>query len=207
MLQPRLKPITLETSLLKLVPMTMQHLNDYCLAGNYPQVWQHMPLNRSASHDIARPWMQEAVDEMAQGLQLAFITLDKKTNKVIGSTRLFRCNEKDKSIELGHTFITPEFQRSYVNSHAKYLMLKHAFEHLKMVRVEICTHENNQQSRNAIARIGGHFEGILRKNRRAPNGDYRNTAMFSILDEEWPQVKQQLLASGTNQEEFEHVST
>ncbi|PKG83549.1 GNAT family N-acetyltransferase [Colwellia sp. 75C3] len=207
MLQPTLKPITLETSLLKLVPMTMQHLNDYCLAGNYPQVWQHMPLNRSASHDIARPWMQEAVDEMAQGLQLAFITIDKKTNKVIGSTRLFRYNEKDKAIELGHTFITPEFQRSYVNSHAKYLMLTHAFEHLKMVRVEICTHENNQQSRNAITRIGGHFEGILRKNRRAPNGDYRNTALFSILDEEWPQVKQQLLASGINQEEFDHVST
>jgi RimJ/RimL family protein N-acetyltransferase len=207
MLQPTLKPITLETSLLKLVPMTMQHLNDYCLAGNYPQVWQHMPLNRSASHDIARPWMQEAVDEMAQGLQLAFITIDKKTNKVIGSTRLFRYNEKDKAIELGHTFISPEFQRSYVNSHAKYLMLKHAFEQLKMVRIEICTHENNQQSRNAIARIGGHFEGVLRKNRRAPNGDYRNTALFSILDEEWPQVKQQLIASGINQGEFEDVST
>ena len=207
MLHPTLKPITLETSLLKLVPMTMQHLNDYCLAGNYPQVWQHMPINRSASHDIARPWMQEAVDEMAEGLQLAFITIDKKTNKVIGSTRLFRYNEKDNSIELGHTFITPEFQRSYVNSHAKYLMLKHAFEQLNMVRVEICTHEDNQQSRNAIARIGGKFEGVLRKNRRAPNGDYRNTALFSILDEEWPQVKQQLLASGINQEEFKHVST
>ena len=126
----------------------------------------------------------------------------KKTNKVIGSTRLFRFNEKDKAIELGHTFITPEFQRSYVNSHAKYLMLKHAFEQLKMVRVEICTHENNQQSRNAIARIGGKFEGVLRKNRRAPNGDYRNTALFSIIDEEWSQVKQHLLNSGKNPEEF-----
>jgi RimJ/RimL family protein N-acetyltransferase len=207
MLQPRLKPLTLETSLLKLEPMTMQHLNGFCLAGNYPKVWQHMPINRSASHEVARPWMQEAIDEMAQGLQLAFITIDKKTNKVIGSTRLFRYNEKDKSIELGHTFITPEFQRSYVNSHAKFLLLKHAFEHLKMVRVEICTHENNQQSRNAIARIGGQFEGILRKNRRAPNGDYRNTAMFSIIDEEWPQVKQHLLATAKKSEEFTYVST
>jgi len=205
--QPTLKPITLETSLLKLVPMTMQHLNGYCLAGNYPQVWQHMPINRSASHDIARPWMQEAVDEMAKGLQLAYITMDKKTDKIIGSTRLFRYNEKDKSIELGHTFITPEFQRSYVNSHAKYLMLKHAFEQLKMARVEICTHESNQQSRNAITRIGGHFEGVLRKHRRAPNGDYRNTALFSIIDEEWPQVKQHLLDTGKNIKEFEYVST
>ncbi|WP_019026562.1 GNAT family N-acetyltransferase [Colwellia piezophila] len=202
-----IKPVTLETSLIKLVPMTIQHLNDYCLAGNYPQVWQHMPINRSASHDIARPWMQEAIDEMAEGLQLAFITIDKQTNKVIGSTRLFRYTEKDKTIELGHTFITPEFQRSYVNSHAKYLMLKHAFEHLKMTRVEICTNENNQKSRNAIARIGGHFEGILRKHRRAPNGDYRNTAMFSILDDEWSTVKITLLNTAKNSGEFEHVST
>jgi len=205
--QKKLKPLTLETSLIKLVPMTMQHLNDFCLAGNYRQVWQHMPINRSASHDIARPWMQEAIDEMAAGLQLAFMTIDKQTNKVIGSTRLFRYTEKDKTIELGHTFITPKFQRSYVNSHAKYLMLKHAFEHLKMARVEICTNENNQQSRHAITRIGGHFEGILRKHRRAPNGDYRNTAMFSIIDDEWLSIKNSLLKTATNQGEFEDVST
>ncbi|NQY88537.1 MAG: GNAT family N-acetyltransferase [Colwellia sp.] len=198
-----LKPITLETNLIKLQPMTLQHLNAFCLAGNYPQVWQHMPINRCQSHDIAKVWMAEAINEMAQGLQLAFVTIDKKTNKVIGSTRLFRGNAQDQTIELGHTFITPDFQRSYVNSHAKYLMLKHAFEHLKMSRVEICTHENNQQSRNAIARIGGHFEGILRKHRRSPNGDFRNTAMFSIIDDEWPQVKTALLNTARSSEEFD----
>lgn len=207
MLEPTLKPVTLETSLIKLVPMSMRHLNDYCLAGNYPQVWQHMPVNRCQNHDIARPWMEEAINEMNQGLQLAFIITNKEGDKVIGSTRLFRYNNKDKSIELGHTFITPEFQRSYVNSHAKYLMLKHAFEQLKIVRVEICTNENNQQSRNAIARIGGHFEGILRKHRRSPNGDYRNTAMFSITDDEWSQVKSNLLATSKIEKEFEYVSS
>lgn len=205
MLQPMLKPTTLETSLLKLEPMNSQHLAGFCSAGNHPQVWQHMPINRCQNLEIASAWMKEAIDEMTQGLQIAFVTIDKRTNKVIGSTRLFRCNDKDKSIEIGHTFITPDFQRSYVNSHAKYLMLKHAFEHLGMARVEICTHEDNQQSRLAIARIGGHFEGILRKNRRAPNGDYRNSALFSIIDDEWPQVKQQLLSTGKNQEEFSHV--
>ncbi len=205
MLQPMLKPTTLETSLLKLEPMNSQHLAGFFSAGNHPQVWQHMPINRCQNLEIASAWVKEAIDEMTQGLQIAFVTIDKRTNKVIGSTRLFRCNDKDKSIEIGHTFITPDFQRSYVNSHAKYLMLKHAFEHLGMARVEICTHEDNQQSRLAIARIGGHFEGILRKNRRAPNGDYRNSALFSIIDDEWPQVKQQLLSTGKNQEEFSHV--
>jgi len=207
MLQTTLTPTTLETSLIKLEPMNLQHLTGFCSAGNYPQVWQHMPINRCQSPEIASTWMKEAIDEMTQGLQIAFVTIDKKTNKVIGSTRLFRWNNKDKSIEIGHTFITPDFQRSYVNSHAKYLMLKHAFEHLDMARVEICTHEDNQQSRQAIARIGGHFEGILRKHRRAPNGDYRNTALFSIIDDEWPQIKQQLLSTGKNQEEFSHVSS
>lgn len=187
--------------------MKLQHLNDYCLAGNYPQLWLHMPVNRWQNNQVAKMWMQEAINEMSQGLQLAFITIDKNTDTVIGSTRLFRYNEKDKSIELGHTFITPEFQRSYVNSHAKYLMLKHAFEHLKMARVEICTNENNEQSRNAIARIGGHFEGILRKHRRSPNGNYRNTALFSIIDDEWSQVAKNLLATSKKTKEFEHVST
>jgi len=206
MQQQILKPITLETSLIKLVPMKLQHLNDYCLAGNYPQLWQHMPVNRCQSHQVAQTWMQEAINEMSQGLQLAFITIDKHTDAIIGSTRLFRYNEKDKMIELGHTFITPKFQRSYVNSHAKYLMLKYAFEHLKLARVEICTNENNEQSRNAIARIGGHFEGILRKHRRAPDGNYRNTALFSIIDDEWLQVKKDLLATSKTEMEFEYVS-
>jgi len=206
----QLKPITLETSLIKLIPMTMQHVKDFCLAGNYPQVWQHMPINRCQNSEIAQAWLKEATDEMAQGLQLAFVIINKgidnKADQIIGSTRLFRVNETDRTIEIGHTFITPHFQRSYVNSHAKYLMLKHVFEHLNVARVEICTHENNQQSRNAIARIGGHFEGILRKNRRAQNGDFRNTALFSIIDEEWPQVKNNLLATSTTPKEFEYVS-
>ena len=81
-------------------------------------------------------------------------------------------------------------------------MLKHAFEELNMARVEICTHENNQQSRNAITRIGGHFEGILRKHRRTPDGNYRNTALFSIIDEDWPQVEQGLLATAHQTGEF-----
>lgn len=198
--------VTLETSLIRLEPMTMEHLASFRLAGNFPQVWQHMPINRCKDEQTARAWLQTAIDDMAAGKQLAFITIDKQSNSVIGSTRLFALDQQHNKLELGHTFITPEFQRSYVNSHAKYLMLQYAFEKLNMARVEICTHENNQQSRKAIARIGGQFEGILRKHRCAPNGDYRNTAIFSITDDEWPQVKQRLLTSGNSQEEFIHVS-
>ena len=199
-----LKPTILETKRIKLVPMTIADLDGFCLAGNYPEVWQHMPVNPCQNKDVAFSWMSEAIAAMAKGKQIAFITIDKTTNSIIGSTRLLRLNEADKAIEIGHTFITPKFQRSYVNSHAKYLMLRYAFENLHMARVEICTHENNQQSRNAIARIGGHFEGILRKHRRTPNGNYRNTALFSIIDEDWPEIAVKLLSTGSNKEEFTH---
>ena len=198
------KPQILQSQLIKLVPMTMGHLEAYRTAGNFPEVWQHMPMNRCETEAIATAWMKEAINEMALGQQIAFVTIDKKTNQVIGSTRLFRLNQKDKSLEIGHTFITPKFQRSYVNSHAKFLMLQYAFETLNMVRVEICTNETNQQSRKAITRIGGHFEGILRKHRISPNGDYRNTAMFSITDDEWPKVKEKLLKTATQKQEFEY---
>ena len=203
-----LKPVTLATNLVELVPMTLAHLNAYCLAGNYPQVWQHMPINRCQNHDIAKSWMEEAINEMQQGRQLAFITIDKKTRygywlDALISLAMHTIKQSNLAIPLSR----PVFKRSYVNSHAKFLMLEHAFEDLNMVRVEICTHENNQKSRNAITRIGGHFEGILRKHRRAPNGDYRSTAMFSIIDEQWPEVKQALLSTGKSQQEFRHVST
>ncbi len=199
-------PTTLETELIKLQPMTMEHLDEFCQAGNFPEVWQHMPMNRCKDEATATDWLKDAVEDMAKGNQLAFVTIDKKTNKLIGSTRLFSLDKQHKKLELGYTFITPEFQRTYVNSHAKFLMLRYAFESLGIARVEICTHENNQKSRNAIARIGGHFEGILRKHRRAPNGDYRNTAMFSIIDDDWPKVKAQLLNTA-NSEEFSNVPT
>jgi len=195
----------LETSLVKLTPMTLDHLSEFRLAGNYPEVWQHMPMNRCETDELATAWMSDAINEMNNGKQLAFVTIDKKTNQVIGSTRFIRLEQEHRKLEIGYTFITPKFQRSYVNSHAKFLMLRHAFEQLGMARVEICTHENNQQSRTAIARIGGQFEGILRKHRRSPNGEYRNTAMFSIIDEQWPEVKKQLLITGKTDGEFVHV--
>jgi RimJ/RimL family protein N-acetyltransferase len=198
--------ITLETQLIKLVPMTMDHLDAYCLAGNHPEVWRWMPINRCADKTVAQAWLNEAITEMQAGRQLALMIIDKQTNELIGSTRLFRLNEKDKCLELGYTFITPKFQRKYVNSHAKFLLLQYVFEVMKLTRVEICTNEFNQKSRTAITRIGGHFEGILRKHRKSPNGEYRNTAMFSIIDDEWSAVKGKLLATGIDQSEFYHVS-
>ena len=162
-------------------------------------------MNRCKNIDTTKQWLNTALEEMDQGKEIGFATIDKATNTLVGSTRMIRLDTTHKRLEIGYTFITPAFQRSYVNSHAKFLMLQHAFEHLGMVRVEICTHENNLQSRTAIARIGGQFEGILRKHRRNPDDSYRNTAMFSITNDDWPQVKQALLATGSSEQEFYHT--
>ncbi|QBG37176.1 GNAT family N-acetyltransferase [Litorilituus sediminis] len=197
-------PVTLASQKITLEPLTIAHLDAFQLAGNFEQVWQHMPMNRCKDQETARQWLNIALKEMAQGKEIGFATIDKASNTLVGSTRMIRLNSTHKKLEIGYTFITPKFQRSYVNSHAKFLMLQHAFEHLGMVRVEICTHEDNQQSRTAIARIGGQFEGILRKHRRNPDNSYRNTAMFSITDDDWPQVKQALLATGSSEQEFYH---
>ena len=94
--------------------------------------------------------------------------------------------------QICHTFIHPDWQRSYINTHAKYLMLKYAFETLGIVRVSFVTHEKNTLSRNAISRLGATFEGIIRKVRLLPNGEYRNSAQFSITNDDWPAIKQAL---------------
>ncbi|QUM80258.1 GNAT family N-acetyltransferase [Moritella sp. 5] len=201
-----LKRITLESELIKLEPITMAHLSDFCKAGNFAEVWRYMQSNPCEHIEITRTWISYMIDEMDTGSQIAFVIINKQSNKIVGSTRLFRVNEVDRALEIGHTFISPEFQRSHVNSHAKYLLLEYVFETLDFTRVEICTHENNLQSRRAIARIGGQFEGILRKNRCAEDGSYRNTALFSIINNEWPQVKANLLKTGQCKEVFSYVS-
>jgi len=187
-----LSPTVLTTDKIKLIPLTLDHHNDYYLAGNSTELWRWIPTNPCINIESAKAWLTTAVAAMKKGEQLAFMIFDIASNSYVGSTRLFKPNKKDASIEIGHTFIQPEFQRSYVNTHAKYLLLRHSFEQLLITRVEFCTHEHNEKSCNAIVRIGGKFEGVLRKHRRLSDGSYRNTTLFSITDDEWPQIKEQL---------------
>ena len=204
-LPQKLSPVTLETQLIKLIPLTMHHLTEFSQAANHQEIWQYMPVsNQCVNTETTKLWIQQANAAMAAGNEVAFVIIDKATNKLVGSTRLLRFNQAQSTLEIGHTFITPSFQRTYVNSHAKYLLLRHVFESLGINRVEICTHQNNIKSRHAIIRIGAHFEGIIRQHRLQDDGQYRNTALFSILNSEWLKVKNTLLSSGTRVSEFCH---
>jgi RimJ/RimL family protein N-acetyltransferase len=130
-----------------------------------------------------------------QGEHVPFAIFDNESGELVGSTRYCSIKRVDRNLEIGFTFITPKYQRSYINTHTKYCLLKHAFEELGAIRVEFKTHEKNDKSRNAIARLGAKFEGILRHQRILSNGTFRNTAIFSIIDKEWPTVKSKLEAS------------
>jgi RimJ/RimL family protein N-acetyltransferase len=121
--------------------------------------------------------------------------MERSSGRTIGSTRFMNIDRVNRRVEIGSTWIAPQWQRTAVNTEAKYLMLRHAFEIWKCIRVELKTDALNQRSRNAILRIGGKEEGTLRRHLITHTGRVRDTVYFSILDNEWPEVKARLLES------------
>jgi RimJ/RimL family protein N-acetyltransferase len=155
-----------------------------------------------------RDYVRAALAEQEQGVTLAFATIDARTGRVVGSTRFMnverwtwpagsamqRRPEIPDAVEIGATWLRPEAQRTAINSHAKLLMLTHAFEGWKVLRVTLKTDARNARSRAAIQRIGATFDGVLRANMPGFDGALRDTAYFSIIAAEWPAVKERLAA-------------
>ena len=186
------KPVTLSTNKVTLRPLIAEDLAAFYQAGAFSEIWRWMSPNRCSSIAAAKSWLTETEDKVKKREHIAFAIIDNKTNTLLGSTRYCSISVENRNIEIGFTFITPKYQQSYVNTHAKYCLLKHAFETLSAIRVEFKTCENNNKSRQAITRLGAKFEGILRNQRILPDGSYRNTAIFSVINDEWPMVKQNL---------------
>src|SRR6185312_13200294 len=137
-------------------------------------------------------YIQAALDAQAAGSALPFATVNATTGQVIGSTRYMNIDQPNRRVEIGATWIAAPWRRTAINTEAKYLMLRHAFETLGCIRVELKTDSLNQRSRNAIRRIGAQEEGILRQHLVTWSGRLRDSVYFSILDSEWPRVKQDL---------------
>jgi RimJ/RimL family protein N-acetyltransferase len=131
--------------------------------------------------------------------------MDNPDNRVLGSTRLFDLSDANRSVEIGWTWLTPAVWRTRVNTECKMLLLTHAFETMGAIRVQLKTDSRNVRSREAIERIGGVFEGILRSHRIMPDGYLRDSVYYSILDKEWPVVKRRLEAMlAARAEDFTH---
>jgi RimJ/RimL family protein N-acetyltransferase len=137
-------------------------------------------------------YMDATIAARDKELEYPFVTIDLQSNSVIGSTRFMNIDTKNRRLEIGSTWITPCHQRTPINTEAKYLMLRHAFEHLHCLRVEFKTDVLNMKSRNAILRIGARQEGVFRNHLITQSGRVRDTIWFSIIDTEWPDVKRNL---------------
>ncbi|NMR24287.1 GNAT family N-acetyltransferase [Pseudoalteromonas sp. NEC-BIFX-2020_015] len=180
-----------QTNKLALQPLTQDHLEGLYQAGQEPQIWRWVLMNYTQTRATLTDWFINTAQFNAEQ-QIVYAIVDKASSQVLGTTRLFRLDKQNRSAEIGHTFIGLPWQRSFVNSHAKYLLLQYAFDELGLARIAFNTHEQNQKSRNAIARLGARFEGISYKDRLLADGSYRNTAQFSIIDEQWPAIRSQL---------------
>ena len=186
-----LTPVTLEGRHVRLEPLAKTHLAALCAIGLDPELWELIPYRVAAPEDMAA-YIQTALDHQAAGSALPFATVRAPTGQAIGSTRYLNIDRANRRVEIGATWIAAPWRRTAVNTEAKYLMLRHAFETLGCIRVELKTDALNQRSRTAIRRIGATEEGTLRQHMVTWSGRLRDTVYFSVLDSEWPRVKQDL---------------
>lgn len=168
---------------------------DHCAAlsevGLDPEIWRFTVVNPRTPADML-DYMEAGLKTVKDGSGLPFVTIASDSERVVGSTRFGNYDPANRRIEIGWTWIAKPWQRSAINTEAKYLMLTHAFEKLGCVRVELKTDVLNQPSRNAMLRIGAREEGVLRKHTVMWTGRYRDTIYYSVLDDEWPAVKERL---------------
>jgi len=155
------------------------------------ELWS-LPFTVVPSAETVDAYIGHALAGQAAGTVVPFATVLRETGQVIGSTRFWKIDRVHRKLEIGSTWIAASWQKSFVNTEAKYLMLRHAFETLECVRVELKTSALNQKSRTAIQRLGAREEGILRRHMINDRGIYRDTVYYSILEEEWPAVKSRL---------------
>ncbi len=189
----RIEPVTLSTDRLTLQPLTLDHVPALAKAAADGELWEKKTTTvpRPESFD---EYVRKALELQKAGLALPFATTVRDGNQVVGSTRFMNIDAANHRLEIGTTWIAKSWQRSFVNTHAKFLMLRHAFEDLGCNAVEIRTHSLNDQSRAAIERLGARLDGILRRHMIMPDGHIRDTAVYSIVREEWPEVKARLEA-------------
>ena len=181
-------PVVLEGRHVRLEPLEMSHHAALCEVGLDAELWR-WTLSSCTRPEELRRYLETALRERDQGRSLPFATVERASGTAIGSTRFGNLEPAHRRVEIGWTWIGRAYQRTAVNTEAKYLMLRHAFETWGCVRVELKTNTLNERSRAAIRRIGAKEEGVLRKFGINEHGVARDTVYYSILDDEWPGVR------------------
>jgi RimJ/RimL family protein N-acetyltransferase len=185
----KVTPVTLEGTRVRLEPLAQSHHAGLSAIGFHEELWRWVTTAPVRTPDDMAAYIALALAERDAGRALPFATLDRATGSVIGCTRYAAIEPLHRRLEIGWTWLAPSAQRTAANTEAKYLMLRHAFETLGCVRVELKTDALNERSRAAISRIGAREEGTLRRHMVTSSGRIRDTVYYSILDSEWGEVK------------------
>jgi RimJ/RimL family protein N-acetyltransferase len=188
-------PFSLAGSVVRLEPLRREHAELFWEAAKdaVDDIFRWIPYPMKSPEDFSC-LVEKSLDEQQRGEAVAFATVERRGGRVIGSARFMNIDRVNRRVEIGSTWIIPAWQRTAVNTEAKYLMLRHAFEVWQCFRVELKTDALNQRSRDAILRLGAREEGTLRRHLVTWTGRVRDTVYFSILDAEWPEVKARLEA-------------
>jgi RimJ/RimL family protein N-acetyltransferase len=186
------KPIILTGKHVRLEPMTKAHIPALAEIGVGQDFWNFMLYGRMDSEEDMRDWVLDILSRAETGTDLPFVAIHLASSRVAGATRYLNIMPKDRGLEIGGTWYGLEFQRTSVNTECKYLLLRHAFETFGCIRVQLKTDLQNERSQKAIERIGAVKEGVLRNHMILPDGRYRHSVFYSILDTEWPDVKKRL---------------
>ncbi len=181
----------LEGKHVRLIPLEEKDIPELIKNSREEIIWKPLSINGMDEQILIAHYL-EAIEATKKGEEYAFVIEHKETKEIIGSTRYLDIQTQHKKLEIGWTWIQTKYWGTKINPECKYLLLKHAFEELKCIRVQLKTNEENIRSQKAMEKIGAKREGILRKWRTRYNGTVHNVHFFSIIDEEWPEVKRNL---------------
>lgn len=184
-------PVVLEGKHVQLEPLTTDHAEALVSAAADGKLW-NSTVTTVPSRETVTDYIGKALSDQSEGHALPFVIVRKPSGEIVGCTRFLHIDRDHRRVEIGYTWLATRAQRSAINTEAKLLLLTHAFEVWRCIRVELFTDLLNQQSRTAILRLGAKEEGILRNHMIMPNGRYRDSVCFSIIESEWPEVKAKL---------------
>jgi len=186
------QPVTLTGKHVRLEPLTEEHIPALAEIGAGQDFWDFMLYGNINTVEDMHNWVLDIRSRAEKETDLPFVAIHLASGRVAGATRYLNIMPKDRGLEIGGTWYGQEFQRTVVNTECKYLLLRHAFETLGCIRVQLKTDLRNERSQKAIKRIGAVKEGILRNHMILPDGRYRHSVFYSILDTEWPEVMKRL---------------
>jgi RimJ/RimL family protein N-acetyltransferase len=182
----------LEGRVVRLEPMTKEHARGLWEASRVPETWRWLPVLQPATRTELDTFVSAALEAAAAGAEHPFVTVDVATGRVLGSTRFLALRPGHRSVEIGWTWLHPDAWGTGANVEAKLLMLAHAFDAWGCRRVELKTDARNERARRAIEALGATFEGIHRKHMLVREGENRDSAWYSVIDDEWPAVRSRL---------------